>query len=94
MSRLSSRQRRLFDRSTGVFLLLLLSGLVLMGTSVHAQEYAFQQTIPSGSDNRYDEPTDVAFSVEDSTIYVADEGAEAVFRYDLDGTRRPPLRSV
>lgn len=80
-----------------LFLLLSFGFVLLLGVSsgpVHAQEYAFQQTVPSTPDPRLDTPTDVAISVEDSIVYVSDEGASAIFRYHLDGTRLPPLRSV
>ncbi len=75
-----------------------LLGLLGAGLSVLSaqaqQRYAVQRAIPAEGDARYDTPADVAFSTADSTVYVADEGAGAIFRYRLDGTRRPPLRSV
>jgi len=75
--------------------LLGLLGIGLSALSAQAQQkYAVQRSIPAEGDPRYDTPADVAFSTVDSTVYVADEGAGAVFRYRLDGTRRPPLRSV
>jgi len=81
-------------RCVGVVLLGLL-GIGLSALSAQAQQkYAVQRSIPAEGDPRYDTPADVAFSTVDSTVYVADEGAGAVFRYRLDGTRRPPLRSV
>ena len=85
------RPHSLFRWCTGVLLLLV---AVLWTGPVHAQQYAFQNTVPSGPDTRFDNPTDVAVSVADSTVYVADRGAEVIFRYGLDGTRRSPLRTV
>jgi len=77
---------------------IMLLGLVGIGMSavcVQAQQkYAFQRMAPSNGDARYDSPADVAVSMADSTVYVADEGAGAVFRYHVDGTKRSPLRSV
>ncbi|HKL88794.1 MAG TPA: hypothetical protein VJ884_07285, partial [Salinibacter sp.] len=85
------RPSSLFQWCTWGFLLFVLG---LWSAPVHAQQYAFQNTIPTSPDDRFDNPTDVAVSLADSTVYVADRGAEAIFRYGLDGTRRSPLRSV
>lgn len=70
-------------------------GLSLSVESVWAQpQYSFQQAVPAEADARYDTPTDIAFSVADSTVYVADADVEAVFQYHLDGTRRRTIRTV
>lgn len=93
--------RRFFFRTGTAFpvrcaglLLLVLAGMGLCAEAVRAQQYSFQQSVPSGADPRYDTPTDVAFSVTDSTVYVADEDVGAIFQYHLDGTRRRTLRTV
>ena len=84
-----------FLQFVGVGLLALLSAGILTNPAQAQQNYAFQRAIPSDAgDARYDTPADVAFSAADSTVYVADEDAGAVFRYDLEGGSRSPLRSV
>ena len=83
--------------SPGRFVALALASvlLVLLGTvPAQAQRYSFQDAVPQEPNGSLDEPKDMAVSLADSTVYVADAGDGLVTRYKIGASSEPPLRSV